>query len=174
MEFYAEEDKHLLPREFITPGATCGTVLVWSRDPRGDSASLLGVHATSAWGGDNGRRTYLGVRLRFPLRDPPSSLALLFSADATSRSVTDDIWRAFLTPILRPLGLGTPWYAGAGLAITKPSNEPTVTLYPAAVSGLEARIGPLRPFVEARFFGTDRPVFTMVTGLAVAMGDGND
>lgn len=170
IEFYPEEHKHQLPPEFITPGATCGTMLVWTRVPRGNSTVALGVHVSSAWGSPAGRHTYLGARIRFPLRDPPSSLAFLVSVDGTSGSVSDDAWRAFLTPVLRPTGVGAPWYVGAGVAVVRPPAGASVEPHPAAVSGLEARIGSMRPFVEARVFRVSDPVVTIVTGFALAIG----
>ncbi len=146
--------------------AACGVIAFWTKAPElagRRSPFEVGLRYGGALGSDRAGATRLGVHLVAPLIGPIElypAFAISTGLSVSRRGIQTSIWFAQLAVRVRPLGEQTPWYAGSGLILSKPSlkvenvpandfpNAPDVDPAHAIFTGFTYRFGPARPFVE--------------------------
>ena len=178
-----------VPVEFQSNGSNCGVIAVWSRLEGGDVPSAvahrvefgahLGGHVTGV-GVDQGRvgaQVSVGLASVFEFYSAFNVFVQSWSGDRISTSG----WQALVSLRVRPLGVESPWYLGAGFT-TIDVEEGTVAdplfrtgstqEYSVALAGARGRVGWARPIVEIQLLDPVHPERTQLhlyTGLAVRL-----
>lgn len=158
VEAYTDQNYSRLPPEFVPPGSypdqVCGVILFWTRNPDRASPLEIALHLAGTTVHDAGA-SFFGGTLRFPLRAGADALSA--NASFTMRlHGRGDRWRGFVSLTGNPLGPSAPWYVGAGGGVVNgliedsPTASTGLRIQYAAVTGLYAPLGDVRPRLEIR------------------------
>lgn len=139
----------------------CGAIVAWtgsgrSEDPRSPVLLNAFYGATLRSTGRSGPRLGANLVFRFiGAVDLVPGFAVLPAVDSPAAADDASGWQFSLNLRGRPLGRESPWYVGGGLSVIKVNHTVVVSAdafgvkaYPMVLTGVEAVVGPARPFAE--------------------------